>query len=196
MLISPYSNEPRSNWLKVTQQLIDAFPLSKDTIIAIVESAWEDIYSSSFGQSNLKIGRDIFLPAQAIGVIFEKLIAFRLAQNHAGWRSGQIKQEKDIVYTLNERYCFEIKTSCSKSGLYGNRSTGHTSDNRVKYRTGYYLVINYKLPTAEDLSRKLWQIRFGWIDDTDWRGQSKPSGQQASLSSELTKLKLITLKSY
>jgi hypothetical protein len=57
-------------------------------------------------------------------------------------------------------------------------------------------VINYKLPTAEDLSRKLWQIRFGWIDDTDWRGQSKPSGQQASILSDLAKLKLITLKSY
>jgi hypothetical protein len=41
MLISPYSNEPRSNWLKVTQQLIDDFPLSKDTIIALVELAWE-----------------------------------------------------------------------------------------------------------------------------------------------------------
>ncbi|MGB5597026.1 MAG: ScaI family restriction endonuclease [Crocosphaera sp.] len=127
---SPYAGYPEEEWLEITQQLVKEFPLSSETIILIVESAWEDLYSSS------------------------------------------------------------------KGGLYGNRSTGHPSDNRIKYRTGYYLVINYKLPKEEDLTRTIWKIRFGWIDDQDWLGQKKATGQQASIGAKLARLKLITLKSY
>ena len=196
MLLSPYMNHPESEWLEITNKLIEEFPLSSEVLVSIIESAWEDLYNSSFGNSGLKIGQDIFLPAQATGVILEKLIAVHLAKQYSEWRGGKTKQEKDIVYTINDRYSFEIKTSSSKSGLYGNRSTGHRSDNRTKYRTGYYLVINYKLPKEDDLSYQLWKIRFGWIDDEDWIGQKEASGQQASIGKKLAGLKLITLKMY
>ena len=146
MLLSPYMNHPESEWLEITNKLIEEFPLSSKVLVSIVESAWEDLYNYSFGNSGIKIGQDIFLPAQATGVILEKLIAVHLPNQYSEWRGGKTKQEKDIVYTINDRYSFEIKTSSSKSGLFGNRSTGHRSDNRTKYRTGYYLVINYKLP--------------------------------------------------
>jgi len=196
MLLSPYMNHLESEWLEITNKLIEEFPLSSEVLVSIVESAWEDLYNSSFGNSGLKIGQDIFLPAQATGVILEKLIAVHLANQYSEWRGGKTKQEKDIVYTINDRFSFEIKTSSSKSGLYGNRSTGHRSDNRTKYRTGYYLVINYKLPKEDDLSHQLWKIRFGWIDDEDWIGQKEASGQQASIGKKLAELKLITLKMY
>ncbi|MEA5536141.1 ScaI family restriction endonuclease [Crocosphaera sp. XPORK-15E] len=196
MFTSPYEGYPEQEWLGITQQLVNDFPLSNEVLISIVESAWEDIYSSSLGSSQLKIGQDIFLPAQATGVILEKLIAMILVNQYDGWRGSQAKHEKDIVCSFNDRYSFEIKTSSSKSGLYGNRSTGHRSDNRLKYRTGYYLVINYKLPTEDDLNRQIWKIRFGWIDDEDWLGQKKPTGQQASIGAKLASLKLITLKHY
>ena len=110
--------------------------------------------------------------------------------------SPYIGHPKDIICTTNDRYSFEIKTSSSKNRLYGNRSTGHRSSDRTKYRTGYYLVINYKLPKEEDVTRQLWKIRFGWIDDEDWFGQNKPTGQQASIGAKLARLKLISLKSY
>lgn len=196
MLISPYTDHPQEKWLNITQQVVDNFPLSRDDLIVLVESAWEELFSSSFGDSQLKIGQDIFLPAQATGIILEKLISVILTKNYSGWRGGKKKQDKDIICINNDRYSFEIKTSSSKNGLYGNRSTGHRSSDRTKYRTGYYLVINYKLPKEEDLSRQLWKIRFGWIDDEDWLGQSKPTGQQASIGAKLARLKLITLKSY
>lgn len=196
MLTSPYTDYPEKEWLKITQQLVNNFPLSRDNLIFLVESAWEELFSSSFGSSQLKIGQDIFLPAQATGVILEKLIAVILTNSYSGWRGGKTKQEKDIIYINDNCYSFEIKTSSSKNGLYGNRSTGHRSSDRTKYRTGYYLVINYKLPKEDNLSRQLWKIRFGWIDDEDWLGQNKPTGQQASIGAKLARLKLITLKSY
>lgn len=190
---SPYTGIPEADWPKVTERLVAQFPLDSDTLCSVVNSAWNDIYASSFGDTNLKIGADIFLPAQATGVIIEKLIAVHLASLDPVWRGGTLKTEKDIVHTKKENFSFEIKTSSSKKGLYGNRSTGHRSDNRTKNRAGYYLVVNYKLPKEDDLDRFIFNIRFGWIDDEDWVGQAKPTGQQASIGAKLAHLKLATL---
>ena len=194
MLVSPYEGHPKSGWKELTQKLMEEFPLSYQILISVVESAWEDIFSSSIGNSGLKIGQDIFLPAQAIGVLLERLIIINLSNLDSRWRGSQSKDEKDVMCTFNEQYSFEIKTSSSSSGLYGNRSTSHRSQKRTKHRTGYYLVVNYKLPKEDDLSRTIRKIRFGWIDDEDWMGQDKPTGQQASIGAAQASLKLITLK--
>jgi hypothetical protein len=193
MTTSPYSNIDEANWLEVTNELVDKFPLRSEQLVGLVHQAWDDIYTSSFGSTDLKIGESIFLPAQATGVIMEKLIAVRLEQLDPLWRGGVAKTEKDIVRTDNDDFSFEIKTSSSKSGLYGNRSTGHRSANRTKSRAGYYLIVNYKLPKEDDLEKFIQKIRFGWIDDEDWVGQAKPTGQQASIGAKLAKLKLLTL---
>ncbi len=95
---------------------------------------------SRIGISELVIGRDIFLPAQATGVILERLIGIQLSKRAPGWRAGNRKTEKDFVCITDPAYSFEIKTSSSKAGLYGSRSTGHLSEARTKERTGYYLV--------------------------------------------------------
>jgi len=194
MLVSPYSDHPRSDWRKITEKLVKTFPLAMKDLVSAVEDAWEDLYTSSFGRTGLQIGADIFLPAQATGVILEKLIAVHLSDKFAGWRGGREKFEKDIINENELKYSFEIKTSSSRAGLYGNRSTGHRSEGRTKFRTGYYLVVNYKLPRENDPARELQNIRFGWIDDEDWVGQAQPTGQQASIGVELARLKLVTIK--
>ncbi len=195
MTKSPYDSLSEALWPQKTRMLVDDFPLDTETLCRAVLEAWDDIYSSSIGHKKLKIGLDIFLPAQAIGVIIEKLIALRLNDVDNNWRGGNKKAEKDIVYGADDKFSFEIKTSSSKSGLYGNRSTGHRSKNKTKSRTGYYLVVNYKLPREDDLCAYIQNIRFGWIDDKDWIGQAKPTGQQASIGAKLAALKLMTLYS-
>lgn len=194
MLISPYIKDSESSWLAITNRLVQEFPISSSNLILIVETAWNDFYGSRIGAAELIIGQDLFLPAQATGVILERLISFHLSNKFPNWRGGNRKIEKDIVCNYNDLFSFEIKTSSSKTGLFGNRSTGHRSKSRTKYRSGYYLVVNYKLPTEDDMSKHIWKIRFGWIDDEDWVGQKEPTGQQASIGVELAKLKLVTLK--
>jgi hypothetical protein len=194
MIQSPYHGQPVSHWLDITKTLISKFPLSADELVATAETAWSELYNSRIGSVNLQIGQDIFLPAQATGVILERLVATHLARHHTDWRSGTTKGEKDIVCLTNATFSFEVKTSSSKSGVYGNRSTGHRANSRTKYRSGYYFIINYKLPTLENPDKFLRRLRFGWIDDEDWVGQSQPTGQQASISREVTTLKLVTLK--
>ncbi len=192
-LSSPYAGIAKAGWEKVTLELVDNFPIDMSSLVEVVHYCWEEIYATNFGSAKLVIGKDIFFPAQATGVLLEKLIAHRLNQLDATWRGGSTKYEKDIVNGEDSKFSFEIKTSSSKSGLYGNRSTGHKSDSRAKHRTGYYLVVNYKLPKDQDPSRKVLLIRFGWIDDEDWVGQKKPTGQQASIGAELSRKKLATI---
>jgi hypothetical protein len=190
---SPYAGKPETSWVAITESLVKQFPAPPAVLVDAVKAAWDDLYLSSIGSSALVIGRDIFLPAQATGVILERLIAIQLSRRAAGWRPGNRKTEKDIVCIKNPAFSFEIKTSSSKSGLYGNRSTGHISSSRTKVRTGYYLVLNYTLPTEESAFKAIQLIRFGWIDDEDWKGQDKPTGQQASIGANLAVKKLKTL---
>lgn len=190
---SPYQGTSSSEWLGVTGGLLREFPLTQDQLVNLVLRSWEQIYESSFGSGKLRVGSDIFLPAQATGVILEKLIAVDLGRQGDFWRGGAAKHEKDIVCVSDLRYSFEVKTSSTPKGVYGNRSTGHRGQSRRKIRTGFYLVINYKLPKPDDLERFVRLIRFGWIDDDDWVGQAKPTGQQASVSREVLLGKLVTL---
>ncbi|MEJ0010248.1 MAG: ScaI family restriction endonuclease [Alphaproteobacteria bacterium] len=194
MIDSPYKNHPEEKWLEITKQLIAEFPLSKEDIVKVVSDSWNDLYTSTIGSSGLVIGKNIFLPAQATGVILERIIGSALQRLDSKiWVGGKEKIHKDIVNLKNDRFSFEIKTSSSANGVYGNRSTGYRSDNSKKIRSGYYLVINYQLPTETLPEKKIRKIRFGWIDDDDWVGQKESSGQQASISSHLAKLKLISL---
>lgn len=193
MIQSPYENLPVEKWEGVTRELVKNFPLSSENILYFVDKAWNDLFNSRIGTRGLKIGLDIILPAQAMGVLLERLIAVEMQNSIPGWRGGNTKNEKDIVCTINDYFSFEIKTSSSVNGLYGNRSTGNLASNRTKFRSGYYLVINYKNPSETDRSMAIYNVRFGWIDDSDWVGQSAQSGQQASIGVGKARLKLITI---
>lgn len=193
MVESPYKDVPEEDWLTITSKLIERFPLNMDLVTSVVERAWDDFFNSSIGTAQLRFGLEIFLPPQATGVILERLISIELARRDHRWRNGQGKNEKDIVCSFDEQFSFEIKTSSSLNGVFGNRSTGHKSSASTKHRSGYYLVINYKLPKEGDLGRKIRKIRFGWIDDEDWIGQKSSSGQQARLTPNVANSKLVTL---
>jgi hypothetical protein len=62
-------------------------------------------------------------------------------------------------------------------------------------------VINFekiekKIQPIDNLSLvnpKIRLVRFGWIDQEDWQGQESETGQQASISSDVKKFKLIQL---
>jgi len=103
------------------------------------------------------------------------------------------------VYIPDDNYSTEIKASSSKNKIYGNRSYAQqpTEGSKVKKdKDGYLLAINFKKfdknksgPQKPQIRR----IRFGWLDHTDWKGQNKPTGQQASLYPESEQNKLIVL---
>ena len=158
------------------------FPIEEKVLKKIVNDSFNELFESSVG--GLEIGKDIFIPPQATGVILEKLISKKITEMSSVWKEGIQKNEKDVVNTENDLYSFEIKTSSSKTGVFGNRSYGHISENKVKNREGFYLIINYKIPKPNDVSYHIHKIRFGWIEDKDWIAQKSQSGQQASLSTE------------
>jgi hypothetical protein len=62
-------------------------------------------------------------------------------------------------------------------------------------------VINFekiekKIQPIDNLSLvnpKIRLVRFGWIDQEDWQGQESETGQQASISPDVKKFKLIQL---
>lgn len=194
MTNTPYKNQAEDDWLSITHGLVRNFPITKEKIVEIVVTSWDDFYSSKIGLTELAIGRDIFIPAQATGVILEKIIASKLSRHNPKiWVGGTEKNHKDIENLEDSQFSFEIKTSSSQNGVYGNRSTGFRSGSSKKVRSGYYLVVNYLLPTESEPERKIRKIRFGWIDDDDWVGQKQSSGQQASIGSKLAKLKLIPI---
>ncbi|MDF0554094.1 ScaI family restriction endonuclease [Kamptonema sp. UHCC 0994] len=63
-------------------------------------------------------------------------------------------------------------------------------------QSGYYLVVNFqKFNTqtqgVQALSINL--VRFGWIDREDWQGQAAATGQQARLSRDVERYKLLPL---
>lgn len=190
---SPYEGKDPSDWPKITKRLVEAFPLKSRDIVEVVHKSWTDIYATKIGSAGLRLGIDVFLPAQATGVLLERLVVGTLARTSDNWAGGVSKVDKDVIYKPNGAYSFEIKTSSSKAGLFGNRSTGQESERRTKVRTGYYLVVNYKLPSPADLTHLIRLIRFGWIDDADWTGQAQPTGQQASVSREVLQGELLTL---
>lgn len=191
---SPYKNINICNWKSVTIKLVDSFPIKKKELKEYVEEAFDEYLKMTISSLKLQVGKDIFFPAQATGVIIDKLIGVIIIKKKGNeWKSGDKKNEKDVVNILNDKYSFEIKTSSSKSGIFGNRSMGHRSKKKIKIRSGYYLIINYKLPKENDMSLKIYKIRFGWIDDVDWIGQSSPTGQQSTISKECKDLKLIEL---
>ena len=191
---SPYANRPLNKWEEITKQLVLQFPVKKHEIRKVVEDSFKDYLNLTISEFKLQVGKDIFFPAQATGVVIQKLITLRLSKLQINtWRDGDKKSEKDVVNIKKNQFSFEIKTSSSKSGIFGNRSMGHISKNKTKERSGYYLIINYKLPKEEDKEFQIYKIRFGWIDDNDWKGQNSPTGQQSTISSDCKSYKLVEI---
>ena len=141
MIKSPYSKVPVPKWQSVTEKLIASFPLPQDEIIQIVFESWEDIFKTKIG-GIYQIGNEILPQPQIMGFLLHELIPLNLAKKHSGiWRRGDASMEFDAHYIKDEKFSFEIKTSSSTKGIFGNRSYAQISESAIKRRGGYLLAV-------------------------------------------------------
>jgi ScaI restriction endonuclease len=191
---SPYAKFQKSDWTEITNDLIENHPLTEQEIVSFCLTAWQNIFSSSIGQH--KIGEHIFPTPQMIGQLLHELIPVEIAARYPDvWRREQEKDDKDIVYLPNDLYSVELKTSSNPSQIFGNRSYAQAPSQQKKSKDGYYLAVNFEQIKEKTKQPRILMIRFGWLDHTDWIGQTAATGQQARLAPETYELKLKTLYS-
>jgi len=192
--VSPYENMQVREWSDKTNELLENYPLNADEIVAPVLEAWSSIFESKIGRHGIQIGKDIFPKPQIMASYLHELIPLEFAYLYPGkWRGDETADEKDLVYIPDRSFSAEIKTSSSKNKIYANRSYAQAPTTSKKSKNGYYIAVNFgkfdpKKPTPQQPPIKL--IRFGWLDHTDWKGQAKPTGQQASLNPDSDRDKL------
>lgn len=205
-MASPYQNKPESSWLDVTKKLIEKHPLTSDQIVNAVLVSWKQIFESKIGP--LSIGKQIFPTPQVMSSILHELIPYNLAQSVGpDYRVGVSKTDKDIVYEPDINYSIEVKASSSANDIFANRSYGQPSlDSDTKDKNGYYIGVNFeKFQCNEDCKDvkfdlnnnvnypKITQIKFGYIEHSDWISQTSSKGQQARLTPSAKKSKMIKL---
>lgn len=182
----PYKNADVCKWKNITQKLVEKHPL-KNYIVDICLKSWESILNGKINTYlNLKI-KEMNISPQATGALLHDIIPEYIIKNFPDFRKGTEK-EKDIVCISNDEFSFELKTSSQKS-LYGNRS--YAISNTGKFKDGYYLTINFEKISLSN--PRILLIQFGWLEHSDWKGQSSETGQRASLTKEAKKNKLIVL---
>ncbi|NEQ40710.1 MAG: ScaI family restriction endonuclease [Okeania sp. SIO3I5] len=199
-MLSPYAGLPVEAWKAKTLELIKQHPLNSNEICELINQVWHEIFESNITSSAYKIGIDLFPRPQIMGYFLHELIPLELARKYPNiWRREENNNEKDIVCITNEYYSIEMKTSSSKRSIYGNRSYAQksTTNSRLKKnKSGYCLAINFEKfnrnnPAAE--RPKITLVRFGWLDQDDWQGQVAATGQQAKLSLDVERYKLLEL---
>lgn len=191
---SPYAGVPSSAWLSVAQKLLRKFPIKTDELVKIVLDSWNDIFQSRIGKRGFHIGEHILPQPQIMGFLLHELIPLNLASRFPDkWRRGLASTECDAHSLVDSGYSFEIKTSNSATGIFGNRSYAHVSETAKKRRSGYMLAVNFAKFGPGISSPSLTLIRFGWLEPGDWIGQRAESGQQARLTKEAIAYKLIVL---
>lgn len=188
-MTSPYTKVHPSRWLETTKRLNQSFPVPMQELVSIVHDSWAAIFRLSPG--GFKIGVKIFPQPQTLGFFLHELIPLKLAAQYPGdWKVGESKTEFDAHYVKNQKHSFEIKSSSSRNGIFGNRSYTHVSDSAKKRRGGRMLAVNFEKCSSKCPKPQLTLIRFGWLDSDDWRGQTAASGQQASLTLQAKASKL------
>jgi len=193
---NPYEGVPAAGWRAITEKLIRRHPLSEEEIVDSVLVAWTDLHLSVLGRK-LRIGKDIFPNPQIIGFLLHELIPVELASRHPGqWRREQEKSEKDLVYIPDPKFSVEIKTSSRPTSIFGNRSYAQRSASgklSSKARAGYFLTANFRVAKMAKEEGRITRIRFGWLDPTDWVGQTSQTGQQSRLTTAADRYKLVQL---
>jgi hypothetical protein len=193
-MTSPYKALPVEGWENKTRQLIKKHPLDPDEIVEVVMKVWGDIFLSDIGSKPFRIGSDLFPQPQIMGFLLHELIPLEFSFRYPEqWRREESSDDKDMVYIPDPYYSIEIKTSSSAKNIFGNRSYAQKTSVSKKSKSGYYLAVNFQKFTPKNRKPSITKIRFGWLDHTDWIGQTAASGQQARLSSEVEQFKLIDL---
>lgn len=190
MIKEPYKNKNVEEWEKITKNLLKKHPLRGEELSKIVLESWDDIFKCKIG--TYKIGKDICPKPQILGFFLHELIALKLQSLYPSvWRIEEKADDKDVVCLKDTSFSIEIKTSSSDKNIYGNRSYSQDTKTNKKSKSGYYLAINFQKFTKNNKHPQIISIRFGWIDHEDWIGQQAQSGQQARLSADVEKNKLL-----
>lgn len=191
---SPYDSLPVGQWQAKTEELLLAHPLKRDEIVEVTLTCWDAIFATKIGGRAL-IGVDIFPRPQIMGEFLHELIPLEFSSRYPDmWRREKAPSEKDLVYIPDSKMSVEIKTSSSKSQIYGNRSYAQQGKIIKKAKSGYYLGVNFekfKPKHRPSVSR----IHFGWIDESDWVGQKSQTGQQSRLQRSIYGKKLLLIHS-
>lgn len=195
MTRSPYASVPKSKWLHKTEELVAAHPLDLKEVVAVVIGAWDAIFQSRIGPKGFQIGRHLFPKPQVMAFFLHELIPLEFSARYpALWRPEQSASDKDLVCITDDALSVEIKTSSHPTQIFGNRSYAQERRSSVKKeKSGYYLAVNFDKFGADESTPRVRKIRFGWLDHTDWIGQSAATGQQARLRPEVETSKFITL---
>ena len=191
---SPYENIDSSEWQKITETLLNDFPLSKDYLVSLVLKSWDAILRTKIADK-WSIAQDVQPKPQIIGFFLHEIIGQYIQADYPkSWRKEKTAADKDVVCITNPDFSLEIKTSSDKNKIFGNRSYAQeVKQGGKKSKSGYYLAINFeKFEETEELPQ-IRLIRFGWLDHTDWIGQSAASGQQARLPKEVENGKLVVI---
>ena len=190
--MSLYRDDNKDDWKDITQELISEHPISEADIVDVILTAWDNIFSSTFGKH--KIGETIFPKPQVIGSILHELIPAELENRYPDEFRGEITvDDKDIVCINDDFYSIELKTSSSPTKIFANRSYAQKPLEGKKSKDGYYIAVNFEKFSKSKPTPEILKIRFGWLDHSDWRAQASSTGQQANLSPETYKLKFKTL---
>lgn len=189
---SPYSGIPIDYWLEKTRELIGKHPIPPDKLVEITLRSWDDIFASQIGYRGLKIGKDIFPQPQIMAFFLHELIPINVTLRFPDWRRDVGGTEKNVVYTRDPFFSFEIKTSSDPRNIYGNRSYAQKGRSQKRLKDGYILAVNFQ-GFKESSNPKIVRIRFGWLDLTDWIGQDAATGQQARLILEANRYKLLDI---
>jgi hypothetical protein len=163
-------------------------------LVDVVQLSWEAIFLPTIGPRGFRIGTEIFPKPQIIGFLLHELIPLELQTRYPNmWRPEMVARDKDIVCIPNEFYSVEIKTSSHPSQIFGNRSFAQEAIGNKKSKSGFYLAINFDKVVSARPTPCLRRVRFGWLDHSDWVGQTAATGQQARLSPEVERGKLLVL---
>ena len=191
---SPYENIDSSEWQKITETLLNDFPLSKDYLVSLVLKSWDAILRTKIADK-WSIAQDVQPKPQIMGFFLHEIIGQYIQADYPkSWRKEKTAADKDVVCITNPDFSLEIKTSSDKNKIFGNRSYAQeVKQGGKKSKSGYYLAINFeKFEETEELPQ-IRLIRFGWLDHTDWIGQSAASGQQSRLPKEVENGKLVVI---
>ena len=192
MASSPYAGIAVDRWLDKTKELIARHPIGAPKLVEITLRSWDDIFISQLGRHNLRIGRDIFPQPQIMGFFLHELIPLNISLEIPGWRRDLGGTEKDVVCEKDPFFSFEIKTSSNPKDIFGNRSYAQQGLSEKRGKDGYMLAVNFQ-GFKDRQAPKIVRIRFGWLDHTDWVGQTAATGQQARLTREANAYKLLDI---
>ena len=186
--------------LEYTKELNSKHPIfSKteyllDTIYKAWGSTWKTMTPIELpnGEIRYLLYKDTNPTAQDVGNVFERVLAEYLSMDDESIRQGSSK-EKDILFTEDDKFSFEIKISGQSGGkIFGNASfnaknaNGEVETEGRKSKSGYYLCINF-------FEQNIYKIRIGWIDYDDWEAQKSSTGQAATLKDYVYTDKLVEI---